>query len=147
MGDFRRRPEHRHTIEKPLYPMGAPSSGADATPKGGLRAVLTYTEDCVQPSLFQSLFCTGACETLDVHLFFFQELYLTPVLKFNLMLTCINNPLFFCWPFLSLFAAFVQCGGGLGDSLSMEFGDFFLPLLSVRLLFFKTCVAHTLSFY
>ena len=95
MGDFRRRPEHRHTIEKPLYPMGAPSSGADATPKGGLRAVLTYTEDCVQPSLFQSLFCTGACETLDVHLFFLQELYLTPVLKFNLMLTCINNPLFF----------------------------------------------------
>jgi len=66
MGDFRRRPEHRHTVEKPLFPMGTPSSGAEATPKGSLRAVLTYTEDCVQPSLFQSLFCTGVYRLQEV---------------------------------------------------------------------------------
>ena len=61
MGDFRRRPEHRHTLEKQLVAIGGPSASRDAeASKGTLSAVLTYTEDCVQPSLFQSLFCTGA---------------------------------------------------------------------------------------
>jgi hypothetical protein len=57
MSDFRQRPEHRFTVSKPLGPIGSVSGAASS--KGTLLAVISYTEDCLQPTLFQSLFCTA----------------------------------------------------------------------------------------
>jgi len=57
MSDFRRRPEHRFTVRTPLGPIG--SSNPSSSPKGFLVTIISYTEDCLQPTLFQSLFCTA----------------------------------------------------------------------------------------
>lgn len=67
MEDFRAQPEKRFDLVKTLSSLN-PGTTPD-TNSGELRFVATYTEDCFQPTLFQSLFCNavtmGHCSAPD----------------------------------------------------------------------------------
>lgn len=56
MDQFRKNPEKRFTLTKDLFPVG---SNAEQVSRGKLCVVLCFTEDCLQPTLLQSLFCTA----------------------------------------------------------------------------------------
>mmetsp|Transcript_6650 Transcript_6650/g.8616 ORF Transcript_6650/g.8616 Transcript_6650/m.8616 type:complete len:238 (+) Transcript_6650:174-887(+) len=56
MDQFRKKPERRFTLLNSLFPVG---SNAEQTSRGDMSIVLCFTEDCLQPTLLQSLFCTA----------------------------------------------------------------------------------------